>query len=208
VLSSTYETRRHQMTQQQESVVTGERFDSGMAWSDYLEHIKRNKAKFQYNYDETSIPPEDAAAFRKLADLPKGPSRVLALGEDWCPDVFRGMPVMARIAEAAGMEMRVFPRDDNLDIMDEFLNGGEHQSIPVFVFYTANHDYICHWIERPAKANAEMPEMRKLFDGLDREKDMQEMRRRNNEFQEGPLWAGWREETIVELRNLLEEKCG
>ena len=196
------------MTQQKESVVTPDRFDSGMRWTQYLDHIKRNKAKFQYNYDETPLSDDDSAAFRKLAEMPNGPARVLVLGEDWCPDVFRGMPIMARIAEAGGVDMRIFPRDDNLDIMGEFLNHGEHQSIPVFVFYTAEHEYICHWTERPAKANEEIPEMRKLFDGLDREKDMQEMRRRNSEFQEGPMWASWREETVVEVRRLLEEKCG
>jgi len=196
------------MTQQQESVVTSERFEAGLTWPKYLEQIKRNKTKFQYNYDETPLPDESAGAFRRLAELPNGPARVLVLGEDWCPDVFRGMPVMVRIAEAAGIELRIFPRDDNLDIMGEFLNGGEHQSIPVFVFYTANHEYICHWTERPTKANAEIPEMRKLFDGLDREKDMQEMRRRNDEFQQGPMWGSWREETVSEVRALLEEKCG
>jgi hypothetical protein len=46
--------------------------------------------------------------------------------------------------------------------------------------------------------------MRKLFEGLDREKDIQEMRRRNDEFQRGPTWAGWRDATIVEITELLE----
>lgn len=196
------------MAQKTESVVTRERFDSGMTWKEYLEHIKRNRAKFEYNYDETGLSEDDAAAFKRLAEQPNGPARVLALGEDWCPDVFRGLPVMVRIAEAAGMEMRIFPRDDNLDIMKEFLNEGVHQSIPVFVFYTRDHEYICHWIERPAKANAEMDAYRKLFDGLDREKDMQEMRRRNDEFQTGEVWASWREATVRELRELLEAKSG
>ncbi len=77
---------------------------------------------------------------------------------------------MARIAEAAGIELRVFPRDDNLDIMNEFLNHGESQSIPTFVFYTSDHRYIAHWIERPVKANAEMGEVMKRYEGLDRSK--------------------------------------
>ena len=139
---------------------------------------------------------------------PDGPAKVLALGEDWCPDVFRGLPVMVRIAEAAGMELRIFPRDDNLDIMDEFLNRGESQSIPTFVFYTRDHRYIAHWIERPARANAELGEIPKLFEGLDREKDHEEMRRRYDEFQRGPVWASWRQATVRELRDLLQEKCG
>ncbi len=196
------------MTQQKESVVTPQRFASGMTWAQYKEHIKRNGEKFDYNYSETVISDEDSEAFRSLAAKAGGPAKVLALGEDWCPDVFRGMPVMARIAEAAGMELRIFPRDDNLDIMKEFLNSGEHQSIPTFVFYTRDHDYIAHWIERPAKANAELAEIPKLFEDLDREKDRDEMRRRYDAFQRGSVWASWRQATVRELRELLQDRCG
>ena len=196
------------MTQQQESVVTPERFAAGMTWAQYLEHTKRNREKFQYNYAQTALTDEDVEAFRSLVARPDGPANVLALGEDWCPDVFRGLPVMVRIAEAAGMELRIFPRDENLDIMDEFLKGGESQSIPTFVFYTRDHRYIAHWIERPARANAELGEIPKLFEGLDREKDREKMRERYDEFQRGPVWASWRDETVRELRELLQEKCG
>jgi hypothetical protein len=191
------------MTEQGASVVTAERFVSGFTWPEYMDHIKRNKEKFEHNYRETVIPDEDAEAFRRLAAGDGGPAKVLALAEDWCPDVFRGLPVMARIAEAAGMELRIFPRDENLDIMNEFLNQGEHQSIPVFVFCTRDHRYIAHWIERPAKANAEMPEALKLFAGKSRE----EIGPLYDEFQRGPLWAGWRRETVREIRELLQDRC-
>ena len=198
------------MTQQKESVVTPERFSSGLTYEQYLGRIQRNREKFNYNYEQTALSDEDIAAFQRLVALPDGPARVLALGEDWCPDVFRGLPVMARIAAASGMELRVFPRDDNLDIMNEFLNHGEHQSIPTFVFYTSDHRYITHWIERPAKANAEMGEVMKLYQGLDRSKpdDVAKIRQIANEFQQGPIWANWRQETVRELRAQLEEKCG
>ena len=192
------------MTQQQQSVVTPERFASGITWEQYLGQIKRNRERFEYNYDGTILTDEDVEAFRSLVASADGPAKVLALGEDWCPDVFRGLPVMARIAGAVGMELRVFPRDDNLDIMKEFLNRGEHQSIPVFVFYTGDHRYIAHWIERPAKANAELGEMQAMFEG----KEQEERRAAYREFQQGPVWASWRQETVRELRELLLEKCG
>ncbi len=190
------------MTQQQQSVVTPERFASGFTWEQYLGQIKRNRERFEYNYDGTILTDEDVEAFRSLVGIADGPAKVLALGEDWCPDVFRGLPVMARIAEAAGMELRIFPRDDNLDIMKEFLNQGEHQSIPVFVFYTKDHRYIAHWTERPAKANAELGEMQAMFEG----KEQEERRAAYREFQEGPVWASWRQETVRELRELLQAK--
>ncbi|HLC28520.1 MAG TPA: thioredoxin family protein [Dehalococcoidia bacterium] len=198
------------MTQQKESVVTPERFNSGLTYDEYIGRIQRNREKFDYNHRETVLSDDDVAAFRRLVAQAGGPARALALGEDWCPDVFRGLPVIARIADAAGMELRVFPRDDNLDIMSEFLNRGESQSIPTLVFYTSDHRYIAHWIERPEKANAEMGEVMKRYEGLDRSKpeDVAKLREIANEFQTGPIWASWREETVRELRALLEEKCG
>lgn len=196
------------MTQQKESVVTPERFAKGMTYDEWMAHIQRNIPKFQFNYDETTVPPDYAKRLKALAAKPNGPAKMLVLGEDWCPDVFRGLPVLVKIADAAGIEIRLFSRDDNLDIMSEFLNHGEHQSIPTVVWYTAEHQYIAHWIERPKKAQDELGEMAKLFEGLDREKDVQEMRRRSNEFQQGAVWGSWRDATIVEVTELLESKVG
>ena len=199
------------MTQAKESVVTPERFESGMTWASYFnESVQRNKQKFQYNYDETTLSEDDTTAFKKLAAAANGPARVLALGEDWCPDVFRGLPVLVRIAEASGMDLRVFPRDDNLDIMNEFLNHGDAKSIPTFVFYTADHRYIAHWIERPVKANTEMGEVMKRYEGLDRTNpdDLSKLRQIAEDFQTGSQWADWRDETVREIRTMLEEKTG
>ncbi len=190
------------MTQQQkESVVTSDRFATGLTWQQYQERIQNNKEKFQLNYRDTELPDDDVAAIRELTARPNGPAKALALGEDWCPDVFRGLPVVARLAEATGLELRIFPRDENTDIMSEFLKDGEHQSIPTLVFYTGNHDYIGHWIERPAQANEQMAEVMKLFEGRSRE----EARPLYDEFQNGPIWAGWRTETVREIRRLLEK---
>jgi thiol-disulfide isomerase/thioredoxin len=37
--------------------------------------------------------------------------RLLALSEDWCSDCFSTVPIIARLAEGAGIDLRVFPRD-------------------------------------------------------------------------------------------------
>jgi hypothetical protein len=191
------------MTQPKDSVVTAKRFATGLTYQEYVERIQRNQAKFEYNYDETRLADDDALVLRELASRPDGPARVLALGEDWCPDVFRGLPVMARIAEAAGMELRIFPRDENPDIMNEFLNLGKHQSIPVFVFYTRDQRYLAHWTERPALANEQMHLVNAIFQGKTADEALPEYER----FQQGEVWAGWRQETIREIRELLIGAC-
>ena len=59
------------------------------------------------------------------------------------------------------MELRVFLRDENPDIMDEFLsNDGKARAIPVFVFYTADMQYITHFTERSATAHRELAEIK------------------------------------------------
>ncbi|MEX0785791.1 MAG: thioredoxin family protein [Dehalococcoidia bacterium] len=194
-----------------ESVVTPERFSQGITYEEWMKAIDRNQERFQENYDEHSISEEDANALRELVKRPNGPAKCLVLGEAWCPDVFRGLPVIARIAEASGMELRCFPRDENKDIMAEFLKNGEHESIPAVVFYTKDHQYIGHWIERPNLANEQMPELRKLTEPL-RNADITPEEREKHikayiEFQHGPIWGGWRDATVTEIRELLEQRC-
>jgi hypothetical protein len=186
------------------SAVTTERFATGLTYTEYMERIQRNQAKFQYNYDETRLAEDDIRFFRGLASRAGGPAKVLALAEDWCPDVFRGLPVMARIAESAGIELRVFPRDENADIMNEYLSQGKHQSIPVFVFYTREHRNLAHWTERPALANEQMHLVNEIFQGKTADQALPEYER----FQEGQVWAEWRRETVREIRELLATVCG
>ena len=191
------------MAQQQRSVVTPERFAQGLTYDQWIAAIDRNQDRFQENYDATELSEEDTRAFRELAARPDGPANCLAIGEAWCPDVFRGLPIMARIAEACGMELRVFFRDQNKDIMAEFLKQGEHESIPTFVFYTRDHRYLCHWIERPALADEEMHLLLKIFEGRPREEALAGYLA----FQKGPAWTKWRRETVREIRALLASVC-
>ena len=196
---------------QQTSVVTPERFARGQTYEQWMAAIDRNQARFEENYAGTEVSDDDARALRELVARPNGPARCLALGEAWCPDVFRGLPVMARIAEAAGIELKIFFRDQNNDIMAEFLKHGEHESIPTFVFYTRGHEYIAHWIERPALANDEMPKLRAVTEPL-RNADLPQEEREQHiqayiDFQHGPVWAGWRDATVREIRELLEQHC-
>ncbi len=198
------------MVQQKESVVTPERYAKGLTYDEYIKAMDRNQNRFQENYDGTQVSPEDAAKLKELMDKPNGPAKMLVIGEPWCPDVFRGAPVFARIAEATGMELRVFFRDQNKDIMSHFLNGGEFESIPVAVFYTKGMEYIAHFIERPALANQEIREKLGPMYARMRKPDMTDEERaaaraENIAFQNGPIWANWRQETIRECIAMIEK---
>jgi hypothetical protein len=139
------------------SVVTPTRFEEGLRYVDFLAQAKVNRDKFEQFYKDPAITKEDLAFFSRAAALPNGPAKILALAEDWCGDVYRELPTIVRIAEATGAELRVFRRDDNPDIMDEYLsNNGKSRAIPVFVFYTKEHRYITHFLERSVGAHKEL----------------------------------------------------
>jgi Thioredoxin len=139
------------------TVVTPARYDQGLTYADFLAGALVNRDKFESNYQTAPLAEDDLAFFRKAAAQRDGPSKILAIAEAWCGDVYRELPTVARIAEATGMSLRVFLRDENPDIMDEFLsNDGRSRAIPVFVFYTADLRYITHFTERSAGAHAEL----------------------------------------------------
>lgn len=137
------------------TVVTPARFVQGLTWADFLAGAAVNRDKFENNYANPVLTPSDLAFFKKAAALPHGPRKLLAIAEAWCGDVYRELPTAVRIAEAAGLDLRIFLRDENPDIMDEFLsNERKSRAIPVFVFYTADMGYITHFTERSATAHA------------------------------------------------------
>lgn len=137
------------------TIVTSARFDQGLTYGEFLAHITVNRDKFEQNYGNPVLTEEDMAFFRKASSLPNGPRKLLAIAEAWCGDVYRELPTAVRIAESAGMNLRIFLRDQNSDIMEEFLsNNGKSRAIPVFVFYTAETKYIAHFAERSASAHA------------------------------------------------------
>ncbi len=139
------------------TVVTPARFEQGFRYIDFVAQAAVNRDKFALYYDNPALSGEDLSFFKKAAALPDGPAKILALAEAWCGDVYRELPTAARIAEATGMDLRVFLRDENPDIMDEFLsNEGKARAIPVFIFYTKETRYITHFTERSAGAHTEL----------------------------------------------------
>ena len=189
---------------QEASVVTPERYAQGMTYDEYMNSIKVNKARFDEYYANIKLEPGQAAKLRELATVEGGPNHMMIIGEDWCGDVVRELPVLARVAEAAGLELRIFPRDENHDIMNEFLKEGLYMSIPVAVFYDREHDYICHWIERSETANREQGEIEAAIraeqpDISDQDFGRQRRARTAAKAEE------WQKATVDELLGMLEQ---
>ena len=120
------------------------RFSKGMTWKEYMAQMGDTQARTQENYNKATLTDDERKFFSGVTDV----KYILMLAENWCGDVHRNSPLIARIAEAMpGAELRVFFRDQNLDLTDCFLNNG-FRSIPIVVFFDKDWNEIGRWIER------------------------------------------------------------
>lgn len=178
------------------SALTLERFVQGYRYAEYVASIQSNRAQFEASYQAFILQSEDARFCQELQEK-RGPIRVLALAEDWCPDVIRGLPVMAHIAEAANLELRIFPRDKNLDVMNLYLNQGKFMSIPVFAFFDGGFAPLGHWTERPAVANQAITRVRVEMGARSSDKEVRVAARERLSL------ADWQQAIVQEFRNML-----
>ncbi|MBI2773384.1 MAG: thioredoxin family protein [Chloroflexi bacterium] len=124
--------------------MTAQRFAQGMTYDEFKTAMTRNQERFQANEERVKLTSDDAGAFRKR------PLRVAVLAADWCGDVVANLPVLGIIAkEAPELDLRVFERDANADLMEQYLNQGQYKSIPVFAFFDAAWNEVGVFIERP-----------------------------------------------------------
>lgn len=189
------------------TVMSPARYAQGLSYKEFLAQAKVNLDRFEQYYQTANVGPDDAAFFKKVVKMPNGAPKMAVLAEDWCPDVFRGLPQLAKIAEVSGMEMKVFPRDANLDLMNEFLNKGEFQSIPTVMFYTADMKYLGHWIERAALAYAEQARAREQVAAEMPDAPPADRNRETGRLTL-PRWPAWQQAQVTELRQLLQKALG
>ena len=111
---------------------------------------------------------DQVAAIRWLAAHPGGPAKILVISEEWSSDCRRDVPYLARLAEAGGLELRIFTRDGDAmlmkglpdpddsptaDLMQAFANeknGRRWASIPVAVFFDRDFTELYRYVEYPA----------------------------------------------------------
>jgi len=227
------------------SVVTPARYASGMTFPEYLayvgtpENLKRegtggsqrpdNSAAIREWYEGSRLTDTQTAAWRWLAAQPGGPARILVLSEDWSSDCRRDVPMLARVAEATGIELRIINRDGqtfgktdnpltepgrspNADIMAEFMNergGKKYQSIPVVVFYDKDLKYLYHYTEFPAIYHKDRVVTEKIRAPRPGETPQQTAERAGKEFgafQKAPFFRMWAGAGIDEMASALHER--
>jgi hypothetical protein len=235
------------------SVVTAERFAKGMTFDEYVKFAgspenlareawggyfpdggsvptarKDNSAVLRERYERGRLSDQQKAAIQWLAAQPNGPAKILMISEDWSSDCRRDVPMMARLAEAGGLELRIFSRDGkkilgtrrpdpaaypdgNHDLMLEFLNaknGGEWASLPVAVFYTKDFRELHRYIEYPAIYHKDVirGHQQAALPGEDQAQAKERDQREFVAMQRSPFFDVWASAGIDEILSALYEK--
>jgi len=122
-----------------------ERFAQGMTARQYLDQMSMNKERMVSTIDSTVIRDADIQILERYA----GTRKILVITEDWCGTSLGSVPFVVKLAEAMPhIEMRIFLRDENPDLMDQFLKGGVYRSIPVIAFFDEHMHELARFIER------------------------------------------------------------
>ena len=235
------------------SVVTPERFAQGMTFEQYVKYTgspenlareafgsyypdggsigatrRDNSGVFRDRYARARLSDQQTAAIKWLAAQPDGPAKILVISEDWSSDCRRDVPVLARLAEAGGLELRIFNRDGqkilgtrrpdpaaypdgNHDIMLEFLNAknsGEWASVPVVVIYTKDLRELHRYIEFPAIYHKDYIRgyMQSARGGETQTQAKERDRREFLELQASPFFDVWASAGIDEVLSAVYEK--
>ena len=235
------------------SVVTPERFARGMTFDEYVRYVgtpenlareawggyyadagsiatvrKDNSAVFRERYARTRLSEYQAAAIKWLVTQPDPPAKILMISEDWSSDCRRDVPVFARLAEAGGLELRIFNRDGkkilgqrrpdpaaypdgNHDLMLELLNkknGGEWASLPVAVIYTKDLRELHRYFEYPAIYHKDRVRgfQQTAKPGESEEQRKERDRREFLGMQASPFFDIWASAAIDEVLTALHER--
>lgn len=226
-------------------VVTPERFARGMTFAEYVayagspENLEREagwwlgpvrqdlSGLLAMWYERNPLSEAQQAAIQWLAHQPDGPAKILAISEEWSSDCRRDIPMLARLAEAGGLELRIFPRDGrklgrgpradpaespDADLVNLFLreqDGQTYQSVPVAAFFTKDFRYLYHYIELPAiyhKERLYTAMQRALSGESTREQVWERFMRDWRELQQGPFFPIWAAATVDEILSALHER--
>jgi hypothetical protein len=125
--------------------VDAERYEAASRFPAYLDSVVKHAELWNGMYRTAMPTGHDVERLRNV----HGTWRFLALSEDWCSDAVSTLPIMARLAEQAGIDFRVLGRDAIADLMDVHLTSGT-RSIPVVMVLDGEFRERGWWGPRPA----------------------------------------------------------
>jgi hypothetical protein len=228
--------------------MTPERFAKGLTWDDYVrftgspENLAREgfdirrfslvrprldwSGYLRERHARARLTDAQSAAVRWLAAQPGGPARIAVIAEDWSSDCRRDLPYLARLAEAGGLDLRIFVRDGavmlrkglpdpadggNADLVVAYANeknGERFATVPVAVFFTREFVELYRYVEYPAIYHKDriIGHLRAARAGETEEQAKTRGGRDIGTLLDSPIFDVWAQAAIAEILSALHER--
>ena len=154
--------------------------------TDYVENTNpeelNEKEKSTYNYAKLNLHRSKriervyhvSDELKSIISKIKEPQIWMVLTEEWCGDSAQNLPYIVKIAEENSLiDLKILPRDKNLDIMDQYLTNGVSRSIPKLVAFDEHGHELFQWGPRPKAAQDLVNELKKS--GLEKSDFMEKL---------------------------------
>jgi hypothetical protein len=228
--------------------MTPERFAKGLTWDDYVrftgspENLAREgfdirrfslvrprldwSGYLRERHTRARLTESQTAAIAWLAAEPGGPAKIAVIAEDWSSDCRRDLPYLARLAEAGGLDLRIFVRDGevmlrkglpdpsaggNADLVVAYANeknGQRFATVPVAVFFTRDFVELYRYVEYPAIYHKDdvIGHLRAARAGETEEQAKARGGREIGTLLESPFFDVWAQAAIAEILSALHER--
>jgi len=121
------------------------KFDSGLSVADFEARLGEHKDLHDLHYGKNDVSAFVEQWQGKMPDL-----KIIIITEPWCGDSLAISPTLIKFFEHFdNVEIRIVPRDENHDLMNNYLTKGG-MAIPKFIVMDSDYNELFNWGPRPA----------------------------------------------------------
>jgi hypothetical protein len=120
--------------------------ESGKTWEQFLAGVSAQREVWLKTESAVTLPLD----FIERAKTVSGGLQLLVVAEDWCPDSAYSVPYVARLAQVAGIPLRVIDRAAGEPLMLAHRTSDGRTATPTIVVLRNGRDRGA-WVERPAE---------------------------------------------------------
>ena len=115
-------------------------YDKGLDPETFIQAFDHHKVGFEHIYNQFQVP-NDSSFFTSIANQNL---RAIIIAEVWCGHCMLNIPIFLKVAKQAGIPVKILPRDENLELMDQYLTNG-NRTIPIFIFIDESGNEVAQW---------------------------------------------------------------
>ena len=135
-----------------------ERFNTGFLYNEFIQMTNEETAVYHHHYNRTVVSEDDRNFLSNLPGL-----NIAVISEPWCGDSMVILPVIQKWIDSFNhIKMRIFKREDNPDMMDNYLTNGA-RSVPKIILYDTEFNEIGTWGPRSKPAQKVFNEYHKML---------------------------------------------